>query len=76
MSEHSSDPAKLRFFTLQALRLLGVAGVILGLLLIDGRLWPQGATMALGLGYGLLAGGLLGVFVVPAVLIRRWKSPE
>jgi len=65
------DPAKRRFFTIQAIRLFGVACVIVGMLIASQRIeWP------IWLGYLLLANGLIDVFIIPALLARKWRSPR
>jgi hypothetical protein len=67
----SVDPAKGRFFAIQAARLSGVAMVVLGLVIVNGKLgWPQ------PLGYVLLAAGLFDALFVPILLARRWKTPK
>ena len=66
----SSDPARRRFFMLQALRWSGVAMVLIGLAIARGRiaLPPQA-------GYALVAIGLIDALLLPTLLIRRWKTP-
>lgn len=65
------DPAKARFFTISVLRLVGVACVIIGILVNQGRIeWPQ------WLGWVLMGIGLVDVFVLPLVLARRWRTPK
>ena len=49
----------------------GVAAVVLGMLIAAQRVDAPSA-----LGYGLLAAGLAGVFVIPTVLVRRWRTPR
>jgi hypothetical protein len=66
-----SDPARGRFFTIQAVRLAGVAGVVLGMLASTGRIAAPG-----WLAYALLAAGLVGVFVLPPILVRKWRTPR
>jgi len=67
----SDDPARNRFFRIQGTRLLGVACVILGMLIASQRIaWP------VWLGYVLILNGLVDVFVLPAVLARRWRTPK
>jgi len=65
------DPARRRFFIIQAVRLAGVACVVAGMLAstdrVSGPVW---------FGYVLLALGLLGVFVLPPMLVRRWRTPR
>ena len=70
MSSDSEDPAKRRFFTIQAVRLAGVACVVLGMLIAAQRIaWP------VWLGYLLIANGLIDFFVIPVKLARKWRSP-
>ncbi|MEO5587819.1 MAG: hypothetical protein ABIQ81_09040 [Novosphingobium sp.] len=66
-----SDPAKLRYFTIQAVRLAGVVMVLLGMLVLNGKLaWPA------PVGYFLLLNGLFDALFVPTLLARRWKTPK
>jgi hypothetical protein len=65
------DPARGRFFTIHAIRLAGVAGVVAGMLASNGRL-----PAPVWLGYVLLAAGLVGVFVLPPILVRKWRTPR
>ncbi len=65
-----SDPAKGRFLIIQALRWSGLALVMAGLLVINGKLDLPEIT-----GYAMLAAGLLDALVMPGVLARKWKSP-
>lgn len=66
-----ADPARNRFVTIQAVRWFGVAQVLLAIALLSGRVgWPQ------WIGYVLVVNGLVDVFVIPAVLARRWRSPK
>jgi hypothetical protein len=65
------DPARGRFFTIQAVRLAGVASVVAGMLASNGRL-----PAPVWLGYVLLAAGLVGVFVLPPILVRKWRTPR
>jgi hypothetical protein len=66
----TEDPARRRFMVVQAMRWAGVALVMLGLLVIDGRIdLPREA------GYVLFAVGIIDALVMPTVLARRWKSP-
>jgi len=69
MSE--ADPARRRLFTIQAVRIGGVACVVLGMLASAGRLSSPTA-----LGYPLIAIGLVGVFVLPPYLVRKWRTPK
>jgi hypothetical protein len=66
----TEDPARRRFMVVQAMRWAGVAFVILGLLVINGRVdLPREA------GYVLFLIGIVDALVMPTVLARRWKSP-
>jgi hypothetical protein len=65
------DPARRRFFTIQAVRLAGVASVVFGMLIVSRQIaWPA------WLGYLLLAIGLVDVFVIPVKLARKWRTPQ
>jgi len=67
----TDDPAQGRYFTIQAVRIAGVAQVILALVVLNGQLdWPEIA------GWLLLANGLADVFLVPHLLAKRWKTPN
>jgi hypothetical protein len=66
----SEDVARARYFTISAVRLGGVAMVIVGLLGLKGYFeYPAFA------GYILVVVGLLDVFLVPLLLARKWRSP-
>jgi len=67
----NDDPARNRFFRIQAVRLLGVACVVLGMLIAAGRI-----ECPVWLGYLLIANGLVDVLILPAVLARRWRTPK
>ncbi|MFT4026870.1 MAG: hypothetical protein QM676_08730 [Novosphingobium sp.] len=65
------DPAQARFFAIQAVRLAGVAQVLLGIAVIYGKLdWPMLA------GYFLFLNGLFDALFLPTLLARRWKTPK
>ena len=65
------DPAKGRYVVMQMLRLSGVAMVLISLLAINRKIeLPELA------GYVLLVVGLLDVFLMPALLAKRWKTPH
>jgi hypothetical protein len=66
----TEDPAQGKWMIMQAVRLAGVVQVVLGILVITGKIdWPA------VIGYVLAGNGLLDVFVIPLVLAKRWKSP-
>ena len=62
--------AKTRFFILSAIRLLSMALILVGLLIVAGKLGiPKPA------GYFFTAFGLLELLLLPPFLARKWKSP-
>ena len=65
------DRARNRWVAIQAMRMVGMAMAVVGLLI-------QGGVIRLPhlAGYVLLAIGLLDVFVVPTLLARKWRSPR
>jgi len=66
----NDDPAKPRFFVIQALRLSGVALVLLGLAILNGVIdLPEIA------GYVIFVIGLGDALVAPTLLSRIWKTP-
>lgn len=66
----NDDPAKARFFVIQAMRWSGMALTLAGILIIYDRIdLPREA------GYALFLIGLADALIVPTVLARRWKSP-
>lgn len=67
----SDDVARNRWLIISALRLGGVAMVVIGILIL--RQILGGSPVV---GYGLLAIGLIDFMVVPLLLARRWRSPK
>lgn len=65
------DPARRRFFIIQAVRIAGVTSVLMAMLIGAERI-----VAPLWLGYALLAAGLTGVFVLPPTLVRKWRTPR
>ena len=62
--------ARNRFIAIQFVRLGGVAMVLLGLLVMNGRIdWPREA------GFVLAALGLFEALLAPLLLSRKWKTP-
>ena len=66
----SEDQARTRYMVMQALRIGGVAMVIVGILIVRGKI--EVPTVA---GYVLIAVGLLDTFAVPLLLARKWRTP-
>ena len=73
MSNNIQDEelAKKRWSILQLLRFGGALTVLLGIVVISGRLIDLPA-----LGYVLLVAGAIGFFALPVTLAKRWKSPD
>lgn len=66
-----TDQAKSRFLVLQVVRLTGVLLGVAGLAILAGKIdLPRIA------GAVLVVVGVVDAFVAPAVLARRWKSPN
>jgi len=67
----SEDVARGRWMAINAVRIAGVAMVIVGILGVRGVFeYPAFA------GYVLIAVGLVDVFFVPMVMARKWRSPR
>ncbi len=65
-----NDPARGRFMVLQALRLSGVAMIVLGLMIINDVIdLPRIA------GYLLAIVGAFDALIAPNILARSWKTP-
>lgn len=63
--------ARNRFIVIQIVRLGGVAMVLVGLMVMTGKLdWPREA------GFVLAAAGLLEALLAPLLLSRKWKTPS
>jgi len=71
MTETTEDPARKRFLTIQAVRTAGVVMILLGMLVLRGKIGWHPA-----IGWVLLINGMADVFVVPLLLARRWRSPR
>ncbi len=67
----SEDQAKQRWLTIQMVRLLGLASLVLGMLVISGKLdWPVIAGILLALN------GVADIFIIPQLMARKWRSPR
>jgi len=69
------DPAALRFAMLQVVRLAGAVLVLIGMMVVAGRL-ALFRDVPAQFGYVLAAIGLVDFFVVPPMLARKWRSPK
>lgn len=65
------DPAAARFAIIQAVRLTGVICVIGGMLAATGR-----TPLPEWVGYALLANGIVDTFIIPQMLVRKWRTPK
>lgn len=61
---------KRRWGLLQLVRLGAALAVLLGIVIISGRLIAVPA-----IGYALLVAGAFGFFALPVMLAKKWKSP-
>jgi len=65
------ETARLRYIAMNAVRIGGIAVLLLGLLIarrvMDGPWW---------LGAVLAVGGLLVFFFLPTLMVRRWKRAD
>ena len=69
MSDNDTQ-ARNRFIVIQIVRLSGVAMVLVGLLVMTGRIdWPREAGLVLA------AAGLFEALLAPLLLSRKWKTP-
>ena len=68
------DPAAARWFAIQAVRAMGVAFVLVGLLQTAGK-FPPFADLPRWLGYVLVGIGFVEVFYVTRLMAKRWRTP-
>ena len=62
--------ARTRYFIITLTRLFGAVMLILGILVINGTIgWPDIA------GYALIVVGIADTFIIPQILVRRWRTP-
>jgi len=66
----SDGVARTRWMVINAMRVAGVAMVLVGLLILR-EVIPEPAWA----GYTILVVGLADVFLVPLLLARKWRSP-
>ena len=66
----SDEAARNRWMVISAVRVAGVAMVLVGLMIVR-QVIPEPAWA----GYTILAVGLADVFLVPLLLARKWRSP-
>ena len=68
------ETARARWMTIQAMRILGVVLVVLGILMSQGQLDLLGDLNGM-VGYFFVGIGLLDALIMPVFLARKWKSP-
>lgn len=73
--EREPDPAAARWSVIQVVRAVGVATVVVGLLHTAGRI-PFLAEVPRWFGYVLVGIGIVGAFLLPQLLAKRWRSPD
>lgn len=69
----NEDLAKRRFMILSLIRLMGVMFVFSGIANIAGKLFP---ALSPWLGYVLLINGIVDFFIIPRILVRKWRTPD
>ena len=67
----SGDPAKRRFLVIMAVRWIGIALVVVGLLALYGRI-----ALPRAVGYPLVPLGVATALIAPKLLARRWRTPR
>ena len=70
MIEDKPDAALMRYQVLSLIRLMAAAQVVLGVVIIGGKL-----GLPYIVGAALVLTGVLEFFLVPRLLARRWRSP-
>ena len=71
MNDDDEAQARNRYFVIQLMRILGVALVLVGILVVRGKIAIEPVA-----GYAFIAIGLADVFVMPLVLARKWRTPR
>jgi poly-gamma-glutamate capsule biosynthesis protein CapA/YwtB (metallophosphatase superfamily) len=67
-----SDPARARFFIITAMRFFGVGAIFFGVAVIAKR-WFEPAEIVGGV---FILFGLTNMLVVPAILVKAWRTPQ
>ncbi|MEQ1687358.1 MAG: hypothetical protein ABL874_02170 [Sphingopyxis sp.] len=68
------DPARARFAVISAARIIAAALIAFGIVIAYGRLESVEPAIALPLGVGMIAIGIIDMIVVVPMLVRRWRS--
>jgi len=72
-TDPAHDPARRRFFALSMIRITGGISILAGILVMLNKLF---AGLPDWVGYVFLANGLIDFFVLPPILVRKWRTPE
>lgn len=70
-NRHADDQARSRFIVISAVRISGVAFVVIALLILGDSL-----ALPRPLAWVLLAVGLVDALIAPQLLARAWRSPR
>ncbi|ABF53812.1 hypothetical protein [Sphingopyxis alaskensis] len=68
--------AKKRFFAMTIMRLMGVAFIAIGFILISGGFALAGQPTDRWIGVAIVLIGAFDFAVMPLLLARRWRSPR
>lgn len=68
--------AKKRFFAMTIMRLMGVAFIAIGFILISGGFLLAGQPTDRWIGAAIVLVGAFDFAVMPLLLARRWRSPK
>ena len=68
---NDEERARNRYFVISLSRLVGVALLVLGMVVLAGRI--DGVPPVAG--YVLVVAGLIDIALVPRALARRWRTP-
>lgn len=72
MDDRTSDETtRNRWLAIQVARFAGIALILIGVLMHEGRFGGEKAVA-----YLLIGVGMIDVFVMPRLLARRWRSPR
>ncbi len=76
MTQADDALAKKRFFAITMMRLMGVAFVAIGFILISGGFSLAGQPTDRWIGVAIVLVGAFDFAVMPLLLARRWRSPK
>ncbi|WP_439568668.1 hypothetical protein [Sphingopyxis sp.] len=76
MTQADDALAKKRFLAITIMRLMGVAFVAIGFILISGGFSLAGQPTDRWIGVAIVLVGVFDFAVMPLLLARRWRSPK